>query len=269
MRGRLGEKIGEGAFAEVHLWAPGQVVKLFRPDVPRRIPWWEADMTRAVCAAGAPAPEVFDVIRIEGRLGIVLRRLEGPTLMHCLRSGGMSASEGGAVLATLARSVHSTPTPSQVLPLRDYMAVSLQLRDAEVPEPIAEGVLALIDRLAPDDRLAHCDLHAGNVVMTPEGPRIIDWTGAKRGGPALDLACCHFLWTELEHESLGDPGLRRALDGATQAEYARQAGLSAAALRTAVAAHLPIVRTFFLLGAAARPATRERLLRRLEADLAA
>jgi hypothetical protein len=32
-------------------------------------------------------------------------------------------------------------------------------------------------------------------------------------------------------------------------------------------AHLPIVRVFFLLGAAARPATRERLLHRLEADL--
>jgi hypothetical protein len=28
MRGSLGEKIGEGAFADVHAWAPGQVVKL-------------------------------------------------------------------------------------------------------------------------------------------------------------------------------------------------------------------------------------------------
>ena len=30
MRGSLGEKIGEGASAEVHAWAPGQVVKLFK-----------------------------------------------------------------------------------------------------------------------------------------------------------------------------------------------------------------------------------------------
>ena len=39
MRGSLGEKIGEGAFAEVHAWAPGQVVKLFKPGVPRRVNW--------------------------------------------------------------------------------------------------------------------------------------------------------------------------------------------------------------------------------------
>jgi hypothetical protein len=30
MQGFLGEKIGEGAFADIHAWAPGQVVKLLR-----------------------------------------------------------------------------------------------------------------------------------------------------------------------------------------------------------------------------------------------
>ena len=33
MRGSLGEKIGEGAIADVHAWAPGQVVKLFKAGV--------------------------------------------------------------------------------------------------------------------------------------------------------------------------------------------------------------------------------------------
>jgi hypothetical protein len=59
MRGSLGEKIGEGAFADVHAWAPGQVVKLFKAGVPQRVSWWEARMTRAVFAAGGPAPEVL------------------------------------------------------------------------------------------------------------------------------------------------------------------------------------------------------------------
>ena len=31
MRGSLGEKIGEGCSADIHAWAPGQVVKLFKP----------------------------------------------------------------------------------------------------------------------------------------------------------------------------------------------------------------------------------------------
>ncbi len=74
MRGSLGEKIGEGAFADVHAWAPGQVVKLFKAGVPRRVSWHEARMARAVFAAGAPAPEVFGEVTLEGRFGIVLSR---------------------------------------------------------------------------------------------------------------------------------------------------------------------------------------------------
>jgi hypothetical protein len=35
MRGSLGEKIGEGVFADVHAWAPGQVVKLLKAGVPQ------------------------------------------------------------------------------------------------------------------------------------------------------------------------------------------------------------------------------------------
>jgi hypothetical protein len=30
VRGSLGEKIGEGATADIHVWAPGQIVKLFK-----------------------------------------------------------------------------------------------------------------------------------------------------------------------------------------------------------------------------------------------
>jgi len=53
MQGSLGEKIGEGAFSDVHAWAPAQVVKLFKSGTPRRLSWHEARVTRAVFAAGA------------------------------------------------------------------------------------------------------------------------------------------------------------------------------------------------------------------------
>ena len=121
MRGSLGEKIGEGLFADVHAWAPGQVVKLFKAGVPRRVSWREARMTRAVFAAGAPAPEVFDEVTLEGCFGIVLSRLDGPTLLHLLRSGAMTFGEVGTTLASLYMSVHKTPPPPDVVFLRDWI----------------------------------------------------------------------------------------------------------------------------------------------------
>jgi hypothetical protein len=253
--------------SDVHVWAPGEVVKLFKAEIPRRISWYEAYITRAVFAAGGPAPEVLDEVKVEGRRGIVMPRLDGPTLLHLLQASAITLEAAGEILATLGLAVHRTPSPPEALPIREYMEASLRLPDVQIPEPIANGVLALIDRLPLDDGLSHCDLHPGNVIMTAEGPRLIDWTGAKRGGAPLDLACSHFLRTELVHESLGDPDAQWTLDAAVQSEYARLSGMPPAALRTSMEAHLPIVRLFFVASGIVRPATQERLLNRLQSDL--
>ncbi|UPT62593.1 MAG: hypothetical protein M0D54_19955 [Hyphomonadaceae bacterium JAD_PAG50586_4] len=90
MRQSLGAKIGEGATAEVYTWAPERVAKLFRNGIPHRISIHEARMTRAIFAVGALAPEVFEEVTIEGRSGVVMARLDGPTLMQATKSKAVS-----------------------------------------------------------------------------------------------------------------------------------------------------------------------------------
>jgi Ser/Thr protein kinase RdoA (MazF antagonist) len=267
MRGSaLGEKIGEGAFADVHAWASGQVVKLFKLDVPRRVSRWEAQMTHAVFAAGGPAPEVLGEVTLEGRFGIVLPRLDGPTLLQLSRNGAVTYEQAGAIIASLCLSVHSTPAPPDILPLRDLMDGSLRRSGGAVPEHIATGILALIESLQPGDGLCHTDLHPGNVIMTADGPRLIDWSGAVRAPAALDLAFCHVILSENAPEIVDNPRRPRAVNAAAQAEYARLAGLSQAELSAAVEPYLPIARVW-ILRSGAIPALREQLIQRIEATL--
>jgi aminoglycoside phosphotransferase (APT) family kinase protein len=266
MRGSLGEKIGEGAAAEVHAWAPGQVVKLFKPSVSRRLGWHEAHMTDAVFAAGAPAPQVFGVVILEGRLGIVLQHFDGPTLLQLTRTGAMTRGQAGAILASLCHAVHKTPSPPEVISLRGWADAWLRSALGTLPAPIAPGILALIERLQPGDELCHGDLHPGNVIMTAEGPRLVDWSGSVRAPAAYDLGVSHVVLTDLATEVSDDPERPRAVNAAAQSEYARLAGLSPAALTAAIESYLPIVRTLVVLGNA-MPALRERLLQRVEAAL--
>ena len=75
-------------------------------------------MTRAVFAAGAPAPEVFGEVTLDGRFGIVLGRLDGPTLLQLTRSGGVTFAQAGAILASLGLSVHRMSPPPGAFHLR-------------------------------------------------------------------------------------------------------------------------------------------------------
>jgi hypothetical protein len=111
-------------------------------------------VTRAVFAAGAPAPEVFGEVSAEGRFGSVLSRFDGPTLTQLSSSGAMSPAQTGVVLASLYISVHKTPPPDV---LRDWLA-ALQFSGGSVPKHIATGILTLIERVRPEDGLCHADL---------------------------------------------------------------------------------------------------------------
>jgi Ser/Thr protein kinase RdoA (MazF antagonist) len=265
MQGSLGEKISEGATADIHVWAPGQIVKLFKVGASPRFGQHEARMTRAAFAAGAP--EVFDEVTLGGRFGIVLQRLDGPTLLQLLQNRAVTSEQVGAILAALYKSVHKTPPPRDVVSLREWIdAVSRTSRDI-LPEHIATGVLTLIDRLPPEDGLCHADLHPGNVIMTADGPRIIDWACALRASAVFDIARAHVSLSEFVPED-ADPEPPRAINAAVQSEYAQLAGMSPAALIAAMQPYLPILRAFVLLQR--RPATRalrERLIQRIEANL--
>jgi Ser/Thr protein kinase RdoA (MazF antagonist) len=146
------------------------------------------------------------------------------------------------------------------------MDVWLRARSGMLPQHIVTGVLARIERLSPGDELCHGDLHPGNVIMTAEGPRLIDWTAPVRGPAALDLGFSHNILTELAPTLVDDPERPRALNAALQSEYARLAGTSPAALAAEIESYLPIVRALFLLGGAF-PALRERLIQRVEEGL--
>ena len=111
-------------------------------------------MTRAAFAAGLPAPEVFGEVTLEGRFGIVLARFDGPTLLQLSRTGAMTSEQG-------ARSSRPSPVRSQDVPaaggtsLRDWLDRSLRGSGGRLPEHIATGILALIERLPPGDGLCH------------------------------------------------------------------------------------------------------------------
>ena len=103
---------------------------------------------------GYPVPRVLDVTRNE----LVLERIEGPTMLASVRRRAWTLRAEMTRLAALHERLHRVRAPPGL------------------PE------------LGPGDRLLHLDLHPANVILSPRGPVVIDWTNAHRGEPAVDVA---------------------------------------------------------------------------------
>jgi tRNA A-37 threonylcarbamoyl transferase component Bud32 len=81
---------------------------------------------------------------------LILERIEGPTMLADLRRRPWRLTRHAWTLAELQARLHEIPF---------------------------EG-----------ERLLHLDLHPANVLLSPRGPVVIDWTNARPGDPALDVA---------------------------------------------------------------------------------
>jgi aminoglycoside phosphotransferase (APT) family kinase protein len=81
---------------------------------------------------------------------LVLERIDGPTMLADLRRLPWRAVQHARTLAELHARLHEIPF---------------------------EG-----------ERLLHLDLHPNNVLLSERAPVVIDWTNARAGDPALDIA---------------------------------------------------------------------------------
>ncbi|WP_030932025.1 phosphotransferase [Streptomyces sp. NRRL S-646] len=102
-----------------------------------------------VRAHGYPVPRVrlSDSTPTE----LVMERLSGPTMLEACLAGSLGAEDAGATLADLLRRLHAIPGPGSA-----------------------------------DCRVLHLDLHPDNVMLTPDGPYVIDWSNTEEGHPGLD-----------------------------------------------------------------------------------
>ncbi len=144
--------LAAGRASEVFDLGDGRVLRRFRNGGdPER----EALVMRHARRHGYPVPGVLGVTAD----ALVLERIEGPTMWDAVRHRPWTLRRNADVLARLHRRLHELDAP------------------AGLP---AAG--------PPGERLLHLDFHPANVLLSPTGPVVVDWTNARRGEPSFDVA---------------------------------------------------------------------------------
>src|SRR4051812_6488070 len=150
-------------------------MKRFRRGTPAAAAAREAACTRAARAAGAPAPETFDVIELNGDTGVIFERIDGCSMLEDLLAGNRDPASIGRALAGLHAQLHhlSSPhLPEQRARLLDALAHAL------IDEQARLTIVDRLRRLPDGDRVCHGDFHPGNVLLALTGSIVIDWYDA-------------------------------------------------------------------------------------------
>ncbi|MGC4943078.1 phosphotransferase [Kribbella sp. DT2] len=119
----------------------------------------EAEFMRWVGNHGYPVPAIG---RVDGP-DMVIQRLSGPTLADAVIAGDLGPVELGEMHADLHRRLHAIPAPSG-----------------------AAGQVVM-----------HGDLHPYNVMLTADGPVVIDWRNAEQGPAEFDIAMTAIIFAQV------------------------------------------------------------------------
>ncbi|HED03328.1 MAG TPA: aminoglycoside phosphotransferase [Candidatus Fraserbacteria bacterium] len=182
----LGKPIAFGRTAEIYAWEEGHIVKLFRDWMPAASVEYEARIARVVHTAGLPVPAVGELVEINGRLGLIYARVHGVSMLEIFLTKPWMLFRFARLLAALHASMHASIVPE--LPCQRQQLEN-EIREAKtLSADTKRAVLKALDKMPADDRLCHGDFHPDNVLLTAQGPVIIDWMDATRGNPLSDVA---------------------------------------------------------------------------------
>jgi aminoglycoside phosphotransferase (APT) family kinase protein len=149
-----GRLLGRGRDTDVYDLGDGRVLRRYRTD------YDHTDEIAAMAhlhAHGYPVPRLYSA---DGR-DMVLERVDGPTMLQSLIRKPWRAGRYARLLADLHRRLHTIAPPPGLCEASAY---------------------------GPPETVLHMDLHPDNVLLSPAGPYVIDWSNATAGPAGADLA---------------------------------------------------------------------------------
>ncbi|MCY1652283.1 phosphotransferase [Streptomyces sp. NPDC053741] len=196
----IGPLLGSGRTADVYALDGTWVLRRYRDGIDTT---GELAVMSYLAASGFPVPRIGPPADDALPTDLVVQRLTGPTLAEALLAGTVTEDEGADLLVRLLHELHA------------------------IPARLSQD---------PEDRVLHLDLHPENVILSPEGARVIGWLTAREGPPALDRAMTSLILAQVSLDPAVTAGARpRGLLAALLTRFAADGGVPADALARATA----------------------------------
>ncbi|HOA07043.1 MAG TPA: aminoglycoside phosphotransferase family protein [Spirochaetota bacterium] len=178
--------IGRGMTAEVYEWDDSKVLKLYYEGFSEDIIKFEANIGKQIFEAGISSPEVYGIVEVEGRLGIVFQRIHGQSMLKLIEKKPWKLAYYSRCMARMHAEMHLRSAgglPDQ----KDNLVASI----AESSNLLAgkeNVIINYLNNLSNGTSVCHGDFHPDNIIVADGELTAIDWINVSSGNPFADVA---------------------------------------------------------------------------------
>ena len=178
----IGELIGIGNTAKVYRWGKTEVIKLFYDQSSALV---ESKNAELINKLKLRAPKYSGLVDYEGKLGIIYEKIDGPTMLWHIEPTKQSLSYNAKLMANLQYELHNIENkihPNLKSEITDKVHASQEMSIQE-----KEIIKAKLNSLPDGNSICHYDFHPDNIIISPNGPIIIDWLNLLVGNQEADV----------------------------------------------------------------------------------
>jgi uncharacterized protein (TIGR02172 family) len=152
------------------------------------IEWIESEVKKSEYAysKNIPTPQCHGIAEYANRKGIIYERIYGKTMLNYMMSVPWKINKYSKLLAQLHKDLQKadgSTLPSLKKHLNDSISTSTILNEKQKGK-----IIEILSALEDGTSLCHYDFHPDQIIITKDGPYIIDWMTAFQGNPLADVA---------------------------------------------------------------------------------
>jgi uncharacterized protein (TIGR02172 family) len=195
--------ISQGRTADIYTFGEEYILKLFHKEWAKESIEQEFKVNQLLRENTIQVPEAYEIINYEGRMGIIYERIFGPTVLQLMEKHPFSYLKQARLLADLHLYIHNftcDKLPSQKKILTERIRANTVISNGQ-----KIALLQDLANLEDSDSICHGDFNPDNVIISPKGPIIIDWTDATYGNPVADVTAITLMTEIVEISESASP----------------------------------------------------------------
>lgn len=184
--------LAQGGQAEIYELDKDRIIRVLRNTGEEEYLKVEMSIMKSLKEKGKAVPEVYEYLKIEGRPSLIMKRLNGDTMLDDIRKNPFHLLNQAQKLAELHIEVADSAEGLRMVSINDR-AAHLIPKAEMLDNELKKFVFDVLGKLPRGNDICHGDFHPGNIIITGEQYYVIDWFGAALGEKLSDIAHTYLL----------------------------------------------------------------------------